>query len=191
MFVLRRAGTVPCPWYRSSPSTHQGSEVPQILEALLIPRRRVAEIGKSRAQTISPRPVAREQARFPSTNMMRPLSSAVIITIRVRPSSSNSRKAPEGASGPRCLVITSTISRARLPVSRSALAQRFTDLVGEAPMRVLSELAHAAHQADDARRGAQYPGSGDPCRLRLRSCVQPARSSAQPALLPRRGARAR
>jgi len=34
------------------------------------------------------------------------------------------------------------------------------------------QLADAARQADDARRGAQHPGSRDTCRLRLRSCLQ-------------------
>ena len=58
-------------------------------------------------------------------------------------------------------------------MSRSVLAQRFTELVGEAPMRDLAGLADAAREADDARRRAQHPGRRDPRRLRVRSGLQP------------------
>ena len=57
-------------------------------------------------------------------------------------------------------------------VSRSVLAQRFTELVGEAPMRYLANWRMQLAKQMMREGAQQHPGSRDARRLRLRSGVQ-------------------
>ena len=57
-------------------------------------------------------------------------------------------------------------------VSRSVLAQRFTELVGEAPMRYLANWRMQLAKQMMREGHEQHPGSRDACRLRLRSRLQ-------------------
>ena len=57
-------------------------------------------------------------------------------------------------------------------VSRSVLAQRFTELVGEAPMRYLANWRMQLAKQMMREGATQHPGSRDTRRLRLRSRLQ-------------------